>query len=63
MIQQVVQPVKKDPKTGEVFELIDSDDPLQFRYQGEEYRVQCGSCGLVEAEQHFIRFAEANPIH
>ena len=62
MIQQVVQPVKKDPQTGDVFELVDPDDPLQFRYQGEEYRVQCGSCGLVEAEQLFISFAESNPF-
>jgi hypothetical protein len=58
MIQQVVQPVKKDPQTGDVVELVEEGDPLQYTYRGEEYRVQCGTCGIVEAEDTFIRYAE-----
>jgi hypothetical protein len=58
MIQQVVQPVKKDAQTGEIVQMVDSEDPLQYKYRGEEYRVQCGVCGIVEAEELFIRYAQ-----
>ncbi|SEN00151.1 DNA alkylation repair protein [Lihuaxuella thermophila] len=58
LIEQVVQPVKKDPTTGEIVEHVDPSDPLQYPYRGDKYRVQCGVCGIIESEQIFIRNAE-----
>jgi hypothetical protein len=58
LIEQVVQAVKKDPQTGSIVEYISDHDPLQFTYQGEKYRVQCGVCGLIDAEELFIRNAQ-----
>ncbi|TCS96640.1 DNA alkylation repair protein [Hazenella coriacea] len=57
LIEQVVQSVKKDRETGDVIEYLDPDDPLQFKYDGDPYRVQCGVCGMVEAERLFIQQA------
>lgn len=59
LIEQVVQPVKKDPETGEILENVDPSDPFQADYHGERYRVQCGICGVVEAEERFIKTAQA----
>ncbi|SFI79392.1 DNA alkylation repair protein [Thermoflavimicrobium dichotomicum] len=58
LIKQVVQAVKKDPHTGEIMEYINENDPLQYTYRGENYRVQCGVCGMIEAEELFIRNAQ-----
>ncbi|GGA41274.1 hypothetical protein GCM10007416_12830 [Kroppenstedtia guangzhouensis] len=57
LIQQTVRPVKKDPQTGEIMEEVDASDPLQAPYRGEELRVQCGVCGVVETEQRFVKTA------
>jgi hypothetical protein len=62
LIEQVVQPVKKDPASGEILETIPPSDPFQASYQGERFRVQCGVCGVIEAEERFIKTAQARPV-
>lgn len=57
LIEQVVTPIKKDSNTGEIVATLSPDDPLQFPYRGEKYRVQCGICGIIEPEERFIKFA------
>lgn len=62
LIEQVVQPVKKDARTGEILQQIDPADPLQYKYTGEQFRVQCGVCGIVESEERFIKNAERSQL-
>jgi hypothetical protein len=58
LIEQVVHSVKKDARTGEVIQQIDpATDPLQCAYNGENYRIQCGVCGVIESEEQFIHRA------
>ncbi|PTX59339.1 hypothetical protein C8P63_11234 [Melghirimyces profundicolus] len=57
LIEQVVHPVKKDPRTGEIVEEVDDSDPLQAPYRGESRRVQCGVCGVIDPEERFIKTA------
>jgi len=57
LIEQVVQPVKKDAQTGEILQTVSPDDPLHLTYRGEKYRVQCGVCGVIEPEERFIKYA------
>lgn len=58
VIEQVVQEVKKHPETGDITQLIAETDPLHIHYQGEQYRVQCGVCGVIDSEERFILFAQ-----
>ncbi len=60
IIQQVPQSVKIDPTTGDVIETYTSEnlEPFHIPYQGPEYKIQCGVCGLIEDEKMFIKFAE-----
>ncbi|SHG54889.1 DNA alkylation repair protein [Ornithinibacillus halophilus] len=62
IIEQVAKPVKLDPKTGDVIDDYSSSTVEVFHtvYNGPKYKVQCGSCGLIEEEQNFIKFAEYN---
>jgi rubredoxin len=62
LIEQVVQPVKKDAKTGEIIENVAPNDPLQYPYRAEKYRVQCGVCGVIEPEERFIQRAIHNRL-
>jgi rubredoxin len=61
LIEQVVHPVKKDPRTGEITEMVEPGDPLQIPYTGDSIRVQCGVCGLVESEERFVKTAQNSP--
>ncbi|UQD52426.1 DNA alkylation repair protein [Bacillus methanolicus] len=60
MIKQVSRSVKMNPRTGEVIQEYTSEnlDPFHIPYNGPEYKVQCGACGLVEDERMFIKFGE-----
>ncbi len=60
IIQQVSQSVKLDPQSGEVVhEYGENDlDAFHMPYNGPNYRVQCGVCGLIEDERTFIKFGE-----
>jgi hypothetical protein len=60
IINQVSRSVKMDPQTGEVMQEFSNEnlDPFHIPYNGPEYKVQCGTCGLVEDERMFIKFGE-----
>lgn len=60
IIQQVAQPVKLDPASGSIVKEYTAAElePFHLPYQGPEYRVQCGACGLIEDELTFIKFGE-----
>ncbi|WP_044896292.1 hypothetical protein [Bacillus alveayuensis] len=60
LIEQVVKPVKLNPKTGEIMEQLQIHqlDPFHLPYKRPAYKVQCGACGLIEDEIYFIKFAQ-----
>lgn len=60
IIQQIPQAVKLDPGSGNVLQEYTNGhlDPFHIPYNGPEYRVQCGVCGLIEDEKTFIKFGE-----
>ncbi len=60
MIQQVSHSVKLDPQTGDVIKEYNLTElePFHHPYTGPEFRIQCGTCGLIEDERTFIKFGE-----
>lgn len=62
IIEQQVKSVKLNPQTGDVVEQLDQSalDPFHISYKGPEYRIQCGTCGLIEDEISFIKRAQNN---
>ncbi|WP_078554132.1 DNA alkylation repair protein [Bacillus alkalicellulosilyticus] len=59
IIEQHATSVKLHPQTGDVVQQFTSEDldPFHVPYRGPERRIQCGSCGLIEEEQMFIKRA------
>ncbi|WP_249871439.1 DNA alkylation repair protein [Oceanobacillus saliphilus] len=62
IIEQVAKPVKLNPQTGEMITEYTNETVEVFHhvYKGPKHKIQCASCGLVENENTFIRFAEYN---
>ncbi len=60
LIEQIATPVKLHPQTGELLHEYtrgEHVEPFHTVYNGPQYKIQCGSCGLIEDEQAFSRFA------
>lgn len=63
MIEQIPKPVKLDPVTGDLMEeYADAAmlDPFHIGYNGPQYKIQCGACGLVEEEEMFAKRAQSD---
>lgn len=61
IIEQVAHPVRLDPHTGKILERFESAEaagPYHTNYSGPARRIQCGTCGLIENEQTFVKFGE-----
>lgn len=60
LIEQVPHSVKKDPVSGAIVTEYSPEqlEPFHIAYNGPEYKIQCGVCGLIEDERMFIKFGE-----
>lgn len=59
IIEQEAMMVKLDPHTGEMIKqyTLADKDPFHLPYNGPDRNIQCAACGLIEAEETFIKFA------
>jgi len=63
LIKQTAEPIKVNPKSGEIINVKNEEPTLyHVEYQGPDYRVQCGVCGLIEDENTFIQYAKYDPL-
>ncbi|HEX7065398.1 MAG TPA: DNA alkylation repair protein [Bacillales bacterium] len=63
-IKQQDTSVKLDPATGETTDEFPDGDglpPFAFSYNGPEYQIQCGICGLIGDEERFVKTAQHKP--
>jgi len=60
IIEQNATAVKLDPQTGSRIETYNEGEvePFHQIYNGPDKRIQCASCGLIETEHTFIKYAE-----
>lgn len=58
LVEQHPVAVKLHPQTGELLQQIDHNDPFLLPYRGDDLRIQCGVCGVVENETTFSKTAE-----
>jgi len=60
IIEQSATPIKLDAQTGEIIQEYSNSNVEVFHhlYKGPKIKVQCASCGLIENESTFIKFAE-----
>ncbi|PLT28710.1 DNA alkylation repair protein [Peribacillus deserti] len=58
LIEQIPSYVKIDPVSGSILEEIASENlsPYHFRYNGPQFKIQCGTCGTVGDEMTFAAF-------
>ncbi|WP_102346571.1 DNA alkylation repair protein [Bacillus sp. Marseille-P3661] len=60
IIEQIPKAVKMDSQSGEIIEDYSNQqlDPFHIPYRGPSYKVQCGTCGLIEDEIRFENTAK-----
>jgi hypothetical protein len=62
IIEQVVRPLKLDPRTGDITNDYSNGalESFHIAYNGPKLKIQCAACGIIEDEHKFIKYAEYN---